>query len=139
FISFFMQKLKTTLVSADAANRVLNVKQAASRNNVFFIVRVKSGRNRNQLLGNDFIIRVAIKDSRILKGIANNNIPQGNTPRLPITTHIIMNARNHERNVVWSMLNFFAIIYIATAKKSDQIPHTAPLTGSEGKVRPSAW
>ena len=72
----------------------------------------------------------------MLKGIAYNRIPYGNTPKLPITNHIITNATNQERNVVCISVNFFARIKIPAAKKSDQIPHTAPFAGSEGKVSP---
>ena len=80
-----------------------------------------------------------MNDSRILRGIAYNKRPYGNTPKLPTTTHIITNAKNQERKVVCSTENFLAIIKIATAKKSDQIPHAAPLIGAEGKSRPRSW
>ena len=54
-------------------------------------------------------------------------------PRLPMATHIITKATNQERKVVCTIVNFFAKIKIATAKKSDQIPQTAPLMVSDGK------
>jgi hypothetical protein len=46
------------------------------------------------------IIKVAINDSRILKGIPYIKRPYGNTSKLPIATHIITNAMNQEMKVV---------------------------------------
>ena len=72
-----------------------------------------------------------------LNGIEYNKSPLGNTSKFPITNHIITKATNQERKVVCVIVNFFAMMKIATAKNNDQIPHTAPFTGPDGKLRPS--
>lgn len=82
---------------------------------------------------NLFIMNVAINDSRRLKGIAYNKIPCGNTPKLPMTIHIITNPIDQERKVVCIIVNLFDIIKIVKANKSDQSPQIAPFIGSEGK------
>ena len=78
-------------------------------------------------------------DSSKLNGKAyTKNIPKGKTFKLPITTHIIANAINHEKNVVCIIVNLLAIIYTAVANIKDHTPHKAPLIGSEGNTSPSA-
>lgn len=68
--------------------------------------------------------------------MANNNIPFGNTPKLPMTTHIKTKATNQDKNVVCSNVNFLAMKKIVIANSKDQIPQTAPLMGAEGKINP---
>ena len=85
------------------------------------------------------MIKLARKASSKLRGTAKNNIPTGNTFIFHITIHIKTKPKNHERNVVCIIENFFAIMNIEMAKHSDQSPQTAPLTGSEGNVNPSDW
>jgi len=82
---------------------------------------------------------VAINASRILKGTAYHKRPYGRTPRLPMTTHIRTNPTNQERKVVCIMVNFLAIMKIETANRSDHIPQTAPLMGSDGNLRHRPW
>jgi len=83
------------------------------------------------------MIKDATNDSSKLRGIAKYNIPKGNTPKLPITTHIKINATNQERKAVSTQENFLEIIKIEIANNKDQSPQIAPLIDSEGKTRPS--
>ena len=83
------------------------------------------------------MIKLAMYASSILNGIAYTKSPYGNTPRLPITTHIKTKPTNQENRVVCSNENFLEIIKIAIANSNDQRPQIAPLMGSEGNVSPS--
>lgn len=83
------------------------------------------------------MIRLARNASNKLKGIAKDRIPNGNTPIFPELIHINTNPTNHESKVVSSKENFFAMINTAMAKHRDQIPQTAPFTGSDGNTSPS--
>jgi hypothetical protein len=83
------------------------------------------------------MIHEAIKASSKLKGTAIYKRPSGNTPILPITTHMSTKPTNQERKVVWIKVNFLERIKIAMANNSDHKPQMAPLTGAEGNTIPS--
>jgi len=80
---------------------------------------------------------VARKASSKLKGMAAGKMPKGSTARLPITNHIITNPMTQANKVVSHCENFLARTNITNANTKDQTPQMAPLTGAEGKVRPS--
>jgi hypothetical protein len=82
------------------------------------------------------IIKVAKKASSKLNGRAAYSSPKGKTPIFPTTTQIKTKATNHERKTLCIKENFLEIIKIAIAKNKDQIPQTAPLIGSDGKISP---
>jgi hypothetical protein len=56
-----------------------------------------------------------------------------------MTTHISKKPTNQERNVVSRRVNFLEIMKIAVANNKDHSPQIAPLTISEGKVKPRLW
>jgi len=82
------------------------------------------------------MMTAAMSASRRLSGTAKKKMPVGSTPRLYVTTHIMTNPVNHERSVVWMTVNFFSMMKMAMANRSDQNTQSAPFTGSDGNIIP---
>ena len=76
-----------------------------------------------------FVIKIAMKTSMRLRGIANINNLRGNTCKLYITNHIIRKANIQEMMNVSLVGNLSSNLKIRYANKKLQIVHKRPFMG----------
>jgi len=78
----------------------------------------------------------APRTSTMLHGTATGRMENGSTDMLPMTSHISTKPMVQAMAAVSRSPPFRARKWMAMASTSAQMPHTAPFTGSLGKVSP---